>query len=71
MTVTRAPWTKKQVELLMKFQSDPRFHPYTCQFHTSVTLTATPSGWRCGVSNFSYKHDWAHKEDLSWAKPST
>ena len=66
MTVMKAPWTKEEVELLMKYQSDPRFHPYTCAIHSSITLSPTPTGWVCGVTSCRYKQDWAHKEDLKW-----
>jgi len=66
VTVMKAPWSKEEVDRLARFQTDPRFHPYTCGVHSGVSLHPATDGWHCGVSNCGYTQDWAHKEDLKW-----
>jgi hypothetical protein len=64
MTVTYAPWTEKEVEALYRRQADHRFHPYTCQYHSYLTLHPTRGGWVCHAPGCTYTQAWAHKEDL-------
>lgn len=69
------PWTAEEVNALNAFQTQGRFHPFTCggdrgdDAHTDYAeahgdrdrglLVATEQGWKCPVC--SYTQDWAHQ----------
>jgi hypothetical protein len=59
--ISKAPWTKGEVELLEKRQDDTRKHPYTCICHHSLIPTKT--GWEC--EECGYVQDWCFIEDIA------
>lgn len=56
-----APWTKKQVDALNRWQTIENVHPYTCgnrtENHCQGVLKATIDGWICPFCD--YKQNWA------------
>lgn len=72
--VLRAPWTVEQTAALNAWQTNGRFHPFTCgndrgdAKHRAYAeahggdlgqLMATPNGWFCPACD--YRQDWAHE----------
>lgn len=68
------PWTAEEVEALNAFQTDGRFHPFTCgnkDRHPQIehpsgwtetvgeVLVATEHGWTC--THCDYTQKWAHQ----------
>jgi hypothetical protein len=68
-----APFTRRQVEALNRWQRTPWVHPFTCAnrgasghreyaeahgWDTEGILTATRDGWLCPVCG--YRQGWAH-----------
>lgn len=51
-----AIWNQEQVDKLNRWQSDGRFHPFTCE--CGNVLTATVGGWVCSKCP-DYHQDWA------------
>jgi hypothetical protein len=60
MELVKAPWTDEQIKALEEYQTDGRFHPYTCgSNHKGLRiLTPTKDGWVCKYCE--YKQDWCH-----------
>ena len=71
--MVKAPWTDAQVEALNEYQTQGRFHPFTCgndrhdAKHSLFAaehnlehglLRATAEGWICPCCD--YTQDWAH-----------
>jgi len=68
----KAPWTREQVESLLRWQNEDQFHPYTCpepQHIGEALLVPTRAGWFCGSGLCNYTQDWAHDFSLSMAAP--
>ncbi len=58
-----APWTDDQVAALKRYQTNGRFHPYTCGNRgdhlrdKGGVLVPTKNGWRC--PECQYVQNWA------------
>jgi hypothetical protein len=53
------PFTESEVEKLNQWQTDGRFHPFTCgSADCREVLVATVDGWVCPKCD--YTQDWAH-----------
>jgi hypothetical protein len=70
--ISKAPWTKEQVNNLNAFQFCGMFHPFTCgsgnrtdadHLDGEGVLLATTVGWVCTYCE--YKQSWAHDFMLS------
>lgn len=66
-------FTKEQVDSLNRYQSDGRFHPFTCGNRKDIQkthadgegiLVATEDGWICPYCD--YKQEWAHEFMLNY-----
>lgn len=64
--MNKAPWNAETVKSLNHWQSDGKFHPYTCangrderHLDGEGVLIATENGWKCPYCE--YTQDWAHK----------
>lgn len=66
--MTKAPFTKEQVDALNRWQQDGSHHPFTCgsgrrtdekHLDGQGILVATPTGWGCPFCD--YRQDWAHE----------
>lgn len=74
MSRIKAPFTPEQIEALNRYQTDARYHAFTCgrnrtdAAHRAYAeardqsdygiLVATRDGWECPVCG--YTQDWAH-----------
>ncbi len=59
----KAPWSDAEVERLRLWQTDGRFHPFTCpgdraECYGQRELIPTTEGWKCACGE--YRQDWAH-----------
>ena len=58
-----APWTDEQVLNLLRWQSCPWVHPFTCAKEHKlggVRLLPTNEGWVCSIQTCDYTQNWAH-----------
>lgn len=56
-----APWTIKQIEMLVKRQHNELLHDYSCI--CGASLVPTKEGWIC--TNCNYTQNWCHKMDVT------
>lgn len=72
--IIHAPFTRKQVDALNRYQTAGAFHPYTCgndAYHTGhrPSLVATTAGWACPDPECGYTQNWAHALSLKPIDP--
>lgn len=76
--IIKAPFTQEQVENINKYQTEGRFHPFTCMSHKGCKrneennfgeLVASKDGLTCPCGN--YKQDWVHDSMTKEQEPSS
>lgn len=60
LTKIYAPFSKDQIDYLIDWQSNDKYHPYTCENYHAGDRSLIPSetGWHC--PHCDYKQSWAY-----------
>lgn len=58
MNSVKPPWDAETIANLNAYQTNGRFHPYTCGNDSDHILEATEAGWVC--PRCDYTQNWAH-----------